>query len=292
MRDVQEEEPRLGLKIDRVGVRGIGKKIVIYTPRGELQFDVTLDAYVDLPLTKRGIHMSRNIEAFIEAIEESRKNKFATLEEILLNACRGLLKKHPNASRAEFSAKTRYYYEEDFTGIRVPQPADVSISTILDRGGEDRMSVQVSIYGMTVCPSAQLMFHETEGSSLPLAPSHTQRVRLQVGAITRKRFVRIEHLIDAARHAFSAPTVDLLKKPDEHQLIRYALERPRFIEDLVRYALHNIYRTLLEGKYPWDSILHVEAESLESVHPHNTFACRTATLRELHMEHKIGRKQM
>lgn len=285
-RDVQEEEPKLALKIDRVGIRGARKKVVIYTPKGELQFDVVLDAYVDLPVTKRGAHMSRNIEAFVEAIEETRKKKFATLEEILLNTCRGLLQKHPHANRAEISAKTCYYFEENFTGSRVSQPADVTISTILDRKGEDKRRVAVSVLGMTVCPSAQQMFHETEKTPLAFAPSHTQRARLQVGAVTRERFVRIEHLIKAARRAFSAPTVDLLKKPDEHTLIRHAFERPRFIEDLVRHALYNLYRTLLEDGYPSDSILHVEAESYESVHPHNTFACRTVTLGELIEEEK------
>ena len=286
MKDVQEEKPKLTLKIDRVGIRGVRRKIAIYTPEGQLQFDVALDAYVDLPITKRGIHMSRNIEAFVEAIEETKKEKFATLEEILLNTCRGLLQKHPNANRAELSAKTSYYFEEDFTGTRVSQPADVTISTVLNRGGEDMRSVAVSIQGMTVCPSAQRMFHETEKTPLALAPSHTQRVRLEVGTVTRGRFVRIERLIEAARHAFSAPTVDLLKKPDEHTLIRHAFERPRFIEDLVRHALHNLCRILSVDGYPLDSVLRVEAESHESVHPHNTFACRTATLEELTEEEK------
>ena len=290
-KDVQEEEPELPLKIDRVGIRGVKRKISIYTPKGQLQFDVVLDAYVDLPVTKRGIHMSRNIEAFVEAIEEARKEKFATLEEILLKACRGLLGKHAHATRAELSAKTCYYFEEDFTGTLVPQPAEVTLSTVVDRNGDDRKSVTVCIQGLTVCPSAQKTYHEIEKIPLPLAPSHTQRVRLQVGATTGGKFVRIEHLIDAARRAFSAPTVDLLKKPDEHELIRYAFERPRFIEDLVRHTLHNLYCTLLDDKYPSDSVLHVEAESYESIHPYNTFASRTVTLGELQKERKRVSKE-
>lgn len=279
--EVQEEEPEVALRINRVGIKGVRRKVTIYTPKGELQFDVMMDAYVDLPVSKRGIHMSRNIEAFVEAIEQAQREKPPILEEVLLSGCRRLLQKHLHATRAEMIAKTTYYYEEDFTGVRTPQAADVVITAMLDRGGRDRRSVSVSILGITVCPSAQAMYSKMEKTCLPHTPSHSQRVRLTVQVTTEGRFVRLEQLIDVARRAFSAPTVGLLKKSQEHLLIRHAFERPRFIEDLVRYALYDVYRALISGKYPKNTVLHVEAESYESVHPHNSYASRTATLREL-----------
>jgi len=287
--EVQEEEPEVALRINRVGVKGVRKKVTIYTPQGQLQFDVEMDAYVDLPVSRRGIHMSRNIEAFVEAIEQAQKEKPAILEEVLSSGCRRLLQKHPYATRAEMVAKTTYYYEEDFfTGVRTPQAADVVITTMLDRGGRNKRSVSVSILGITVCPSAQAMYSRMEKTRLPHTPSHSQRAKLTVQVSTEGRFVRLEQLIDAARRAFSAPTVSLLKKSQEHLIIRHAFERPRFIEDLVRYALRNVYRVLLGGKYPKNTVLHVEAESYESVHPHNAYASRTATLREL-MDEENGK---
>jgi GTP cyclohydrolase-4 len=288
--EVQEEEPELALRINRVGIRGVRRKVTIYTPKGELQFDVVMDAYVDLPVSKRGIHMSRNIEAFVEAIEQAQRERPAILEEVLSSGCRRLLQKHPYATRAEMIAKTTYYYEEDFTGVNTPQAADVAITTMLDRGGKDKRSVSVSILGITVCPSAQAMYSRMEKTRLPHTPSHSQRAKLTVQVITEGRFVRLEQLIEAARRAFSAPTVSLLKKSQEHLLIRHAFERPRFIEDLVRYALHDVYRMLLADKYPKNTVLHVEAESYESVHPHNAYASRTATLRELMDEEKRGKR--
>lgn len=289
-KEVQEEEPEIALRINRVGIKGVKRKVTIYTPKGQLQFDVVIDAYVDLPVSKRGIHMSRNIEAFVEAIEQAQKEKLPILEEVLLSGCRRLLQKHSYATRAEMIAKTTHYYEEDFTGVRTPQAADIVITTMLDRGERDRRSVSVSIFGITVCPSGQAMYSRMEKTKLPHTPSHSQRVRLTVGVTTEGRFVRIEQLIDAARRAFSAPTVSLLKKSQEHLLIRRAFERPRFIEDLVRYVLHNVCRVLLSGRYPKDTVLHVEAESYESVHPHNAYASRTATLRELIDEEKRKRR--
>lgn len=285
-KDVQEEEPEVALRISRVGIKGVRRKVTIYTPEGQLQFDIVIDAYVNLPVSKRGIHMSRNIEAFVEAIEQAQMEKPPLLEEVLLSGCRRLLQKHTYATRAEMIARTTYYYEEDFTGARAPQAADVIITAMLDRDGKDRRSVSVSILGITVCPSAQAMYSKMEKTQLPHTPSHSQRARLTLRVTTEKKFVRIEQLIDAARRAFSAPTVSLLKKSQEHLLIRHAFERPRFIEDLMRHAMHNVYRLLFADKYSKSTVLHVEAESYESVHPHNAYASRTATLRELIDEEK------
>lgn len=166
-KEVQEEEPEVALRINRVGITGVRRKITIYTPEGQLQFDVVIDAYVDLHNSKRGIHMSRNIEAFIEAIEQAQREKPPLLEEVLLSGCRRLLHKHSYATRAEMIAKTTYYYEENFTGARAPQAADIVISVMLDRDGKDRRSVSTSIIGVTVCPSAQTMYSKMEKTPCP-----------------------------------------------------------------------------------------------------------------------------
>lgn len=284
--DIHDEEPEITLKVDRVGVKGVKKKFVTHTPEGRLQYDVVSDAYVDVPRTKRGTHMSRDIEAFVEVMEKARKERAASLEEILHSACRRLLRKHPYASRAEITAKTRYQYEEDFTNLSSSEGADVTITTLLNRKGKNRKSVAVKVPGMTVCPCAQTTYHEVEGGKLSRSPSHTQRVDLSLEATTEERLVRMERLIDAARRAFSAPTVSLLKRSDEYDLIHRAFERPRFIEDLVRHALHNLYHVLLDDGYPEDTSLYVEAESYESIHPHNAYARRRTTLGELIEEGK------
>lgn len=278
---MQDEEPEIVLGVDKVGVRNVKKKFVTYTPEGKFHYDVVTDAYIDLPKTRRGAHMSRDIEVFTKAIEEARSERLESLEEILDSACWKLLERHPYASRAELIARTRYQYEEDFTGHKISEGADVTIGAQIDRNGGERKSVTIRVPGMIVCPSAQATFHEVEGTSLSRSPSHSQRAYLTIETTTEGRLVRMERLIDAARRAFSAPVVSLLKRPDEHALIRRAFERPRFIEDLARHALRNVYRILLEGEYPEDTAIKVEAESHESIHPHNVCACHESTLGEL-----------
>jgi GTP cyclohydrolase-4 len=280
MADIQEEKPNVPLSIDRVGIKGVRRKISIYTPK-EHQFETVLEAYVALPKTKRGIHMSRNIEAFVEAIEEARKRRVSSLEEVLKRACGFLLSKHPYATKAELVAKTLFYFLEDFTGRGVFQPAEVTITSSLDRGGRGWNTVSTKITGMTVCPSAQRTFSEAEGADLIQSPSHSQRVDLLIRVGTHDQFFDMKHLVEASQRAFSSPTVSLLKKREEYLLIKNAFERPRFIEDVLREALNHIYIVLKSSGYSLDTSIYIEAESYESIHPHNVFACREVTLGEL-----------
>lgn len=284
VKEVQEKEPEIVLKVNRVGIKGVRKRIVTQSPEGELQFDTVLDAYVDLPKEQRGVHMSRNVEVFQEAIEKARRERTATLENVLIVICRNLLKKHKYASRAEVNAKTNYYFKEDLYDAQVYQAADVTMTISIERNGKDERRVAVTIPGMTVCPSAQKTYHEVEGTPLIQSPSHTQRAHISIEVKTEEKFVRFKHLVNAARRAFSAPSVSLLKRPDEHKLVKHAFENPRFIEDIVRYALHDIYHVLVDEGYPNNTVLRVDAESFESIHPYNVYARRIATLGELKEE--------
>ena len=285
LKEIQDEEPEIPLSIDKVGVRGVRRRIVTQSPKGPLFFDVVLDAYVDLPANRRGIHMSRNIEAFIEAIDQARVKGAPLIENVLEDACLILLEKHPYASKAEIKANTTFFYNEDFAGISSEEAANVSIVVIVDKNGSRHYSISVSVYGMTVCPSAQETYHQIEGTPLHKSPSHSQRAKLTLTVSTKGFFVRIEDLIDAARLAFSAPATSLLKREDEHLLVKKAFEKPRLVEDLVRYALHNVYHILRSNNCPEDTLISVEAESFESIHIHNAYASRTVTLEAVSYTH-------
>lgn len=283
-RDVQEREPEIALKIDKVGVKSVKKKISTQTPEGPFFYDVVLDAYVDLPKTQRGTHMSRDIEAFMEAIEEARKEESSSLEEVLEDICSKLIQKHTYATRAELVAKTWHQYKENIAGHDTSEGADITISVSMERDSGNKKTVTVEVPGMTVCPCAQKTFQDSENTELYKSPSHTQRVNLSITATTEEKLVRLDWLIDSARRAFSAPTQSLLKREDEYNLIKKAYENPRFIEDLIRHALHNCYHKLKKESYPENTILKIEAESLESIHPHNAYASRETTLKELNKE--------
>ena len=282
--DVQETEPRVKLRIDRVGVRGVRTRFPLRSPWGTLIYEVELDAYVELPSNRRGIHMSRNIEAFAEAIYEAREGEHTTIEDILRNIARKLLEKHDYTSRAEVVARTAYFFD---VGPRagISEPVDVILRLRLSREGEEIRVLSISLMGFTVCPCAQHMFSSREGTELHKSPSHTQRARLTATIITDGGKVpRIDELAELLREAFSAPVFSLLKRKDEYAVIKEGFSRPRFVEDVVRHALDLIYGYLASRGFPGNTRIKVEAESYESIHPYNAYACREVSLGELASE--------
>ena len=72
-RDVQNEKPSLSLAINRVGVKGVHRRISICTSAQSSTYDVELDAFIDLPRNQRGAHMSRIVEAILEAIDGGKE---------------------------------------------------------------------------------------------------------------------------------------------------------------------------------------------------------------------------
>ena len=74
-------------------------------------------------------------------------------------------------------------------------------------------------------------------------------------------------------------TSELLKRPDEYDMVRRAHLRPQFVEDVVRDVLSEIYTTL--GEYPDTVKLNIEAESYESIHGHDIQAETSLTLAQL-----------
>ena len=285
-RDVQSERPEIPLLIERVGIKGVKRRIKIYNVDETLSYDIKIDAFVDLPGEQRGIHMSRNIEVILESIEEASKGKFSTLEELLENICKKLLVKHSYASKAEVYGETTYFYKTKAFNNEIYEDADVMLRVSASKDGKVKWCTGVSIYGFTVCPCAQAMYSDLEGVDLERSPSHTQRARLYVGVETRGRVARIEWLIKAAREAFSAPTISLLKREDEYKLIKAAFKNAKFIEDVVRSALLGTAVTLMNKKFPLDTKIIVKGESFESIHPFNAYAYRSAYLKDLYSEVK------
>ncbi len=284
IRDVQNEKPEIPLVIERVGVKGVKRRIRIYSPTETLSYDIKLDAYVDLPKDQRGIHMSRNIEVILEAIDEASSGKFSTLEELLEAICHRLLDKHSYASKAEVHGETTYFYKAEVFDNEIYEAADVRLRVSVDKSGGIKWCTGVTIEGMTVCPCAQAMYSDLEGTELFRSPSHTQRAKLFVGVETTGRVARIEWLINSAINAFSAPTISLLKREDEYKLIKRAFENARFIEDVVRNALYNIAVKLIKEKFPEETKIIVKGESFESIHPFNAYAYRKAYLKDINLE--------
>jgi len=163
-----------------------------------------------------------------------------------------------------------------------------------------RKQIGVEIEGLTVCPCAQELVksHIREAllnmnlredlvntiiEIIPIA-SHLQRGKaLLIVHVWEHEKVDFKDLIEIVESSFSSPIYDLLKRPDERQLILNAHRNPKFAEDVVRTMLKNFLEKY-GGKLSDDTLLIAQQESYESVHGHNVYAERILTLRELKEE--------
>jgi len=280
--EIQDREPLIPIPLEKIGFRGVRRRITLNTPEGPLALDLTLDLLVSIGDERRGAHLSRNIEALDlgELLVEERPR---SLEDYLKSVARRLLDLHDYAYKAEARAKTVYYARLEYVNITGLEPVDVDVRVEVSRSGEELWSTRVTVAGMSVCPSAQETIARLTGGSP--APSHVQRVYLSGRATTRGEMVRIEDVAAALSQSFSAPAFTLLKRMDEARLVLEAHRNPKFAEDIAREALLNMAR-ILSSKLNGDAVLEAEVVSLESIHPHNVYAYARGTLRSLlhHLE--------
>ncbi len=214
----------------------------------------------------------------------------ATSVESLVGAiARRLLEGAAGCDRAEAGLAGTYFLERTIpSGRGSLEPYGVTARAVAERGERDgrrvrvvRTEVGVEVVGISACPCAMEVVRELMGAppGQPM-PTHSQRnrttIRLDAPAADG---IDIDALIQLAEESQSAPTFALLKRGDEGRLVYDAHRQPRFVEDVVREVLHRLVARL--PSLPDDTHVTVRSVSEESIHKHDAFAERQATLGEL-----------
>jgi len=289
--DVQYRRGDIGFKLTRVGVTGVRKPVLVKregknnTLNGAL--NCSLDIFVDLPAEQKGSHLSRNVEVLKEVVNESISNPVSGLENMASDICKKLLIHHEYAQTAAVNIVAEY-----FRGSITPFGRETfEIYKLLAKGcivrGETvRKSIGVEVIGMTACPCAQQTVTEMLecDTDIPIMSHNQRNVCTVMFTLDDDVDIEADELIDLVQTAFSSPTYELLKRDDEGKVVINAHTNPKFVEDVVRSALKSIVE-----KYehlPDNVEILVKSESEESIHKHNAFAERTATLEELRKEYK------
>jgi GTP cyclohydrolase IV len=164
-----------------------------------------------------------------------------------------------------------------------------------------RRLVGVEAQGMTACPCAQELVTdqarerlEADGFSedeitrvfehVPVA-THNQRGigTLFVGCPeTSEGSIEAANLLEIVENAMSSEIYELMKRPDELEVVEKAHRRPRFVEDCVREMI----RMALEEfeSFGEDAFLMARQENLETIHKHSVVAERYGLLGDLSRE--------
>jgi len=303
--DIQACVPDFPFNLTRVGVTGVKKLIKI--ERGGDERPVVLisdfEVFVDLPSDRKGANLSRNFEAIDEVLEDAINRPVYVIEELCGEIAKRLLARHEYATRAEVKMKSEYIVRRQtpFTRATCQEVVDIFAEAVARAGpaGYLRKTVGAEVMGMTACPCAQEIMKEQARSELikaglsedatsdlltrlPMA-THNQRGRGSISIEVRdRRCVSIDRIIKIIEESMSSKVYGLLKRPDEALVVSRAHSNPRFVEDCVRTMAQKTVEAFCD--LPDDAAVTLKQINEESIHQHNAFAERTATMGELRAE--------
>ena len=288
--DVQYRKGDTWSKLTKVGVTGVRKPVVVKREgvnsalNGAL--NCSIDIFVDLPAEQKGSHLSRNVEVLSDVVEESIKVPVTGLENMASEMCRKLLVHHEYAQTANVDIEAEYFRESKTPlGRGTLELYKLLASGSAVRGSKVRKMIGAEVIGMTACPCAQQTVSEMMACSegVPVMSHNQRNVCTAMLMMDDDVDVEADEIIDIIQGAFSSPTFELLKRDDEGQVVINAHNNPRFVEDVVRNVLESIVERY--GGLPDNVEITARSESEESIHKHNAFAERTATLGELRAEY-------
>jgi len=299
--DVQARRPTTHVSLSRVGITGVHKAIRIGAGSEEQLFHAEIEAFVDLHPKQKGAHMSRFEEVVEQAIDEVVLGESLKAETLAAHIAERV-RDRQGGLRAEVTITARYPQDKEapLSGMRTQGMYSLIGSAVASERGTRRL-VGVQAQGMTACPCAQEELRgrarerlENDGFSedeiervfehVPVA-THNQRGlgTLYVGCPeTCEAPIEASRLVEIVEESMSSEIYELMKRPDEAEVVEKAHRRPRFVEDCVREAI----RMAVEEYGPLGDGVFVMSrqENLETIHQHNVVAERYGMVGELRRE--------
>jgi GTP cyclohydrolase FolE2 len=252
--DVQNEKPENEIELNKVGVQGLRKYVIVNGTEKKYHTIVTINSYIKLPSNLRGVHMSRFAESIDEIPEET-----TSIEDLAQKISQTSLEKH------HFDCCTKVFCEFPFDRTRPNGEKEKGIAQMTAKysTATKRKSLGVSVNGALACPCSREMCGGL---------THNQRGNLSIDIDVSKGNIDPEEIIEVCSQSFSSPTFSILKRPEEKKLVEQMHQNARFVEDVVRKCVQ-----FLREKYPMRYCV-VKCASYESIHDHNAFSEWRGTL--------------
>jgi GTP cyclohydrolase-4 len=276
-RDVPEEVPSFRMALSEVGISG--KTVWIRLREGHLPFQAAVG--VALPRDVRGIHMSRIEEAISQLHERffpDPRHYAAELSRLVLGRQLGdtawvrLVGKIPLLRRTSVSGRS------SVDAVEISAEAEASRS---DDGVCVKTVIGARVSHMTACPCTQVyngaLFPGSSGHLPP--PTHSQRSVTALSVEEYRGSPSYGEILDCLEAALHV-TQDLMKRPDEAEMVLKAHREPQFVEDTTRGVAREI--GLRFGvRLPADARIIIETLSLESIHIHDVRCVLRTTVGEI-----------
>lgn len=303
--DVQSTCPDVRINLTRVGVKNVKKLVEVMRPnKRPVIFISTFDVFVDLPGSLKGANLSRNFEVIDEVLQQAIDGEVSEIEELCSAVARKLLDRHEYADRTEVQMRSQFMVKRETPVSKTSchEVVKVHARAIAQRTFHEpliRKSIGAEVTGMTACPCAQNIMQEHAAhvltdlgiedekiekffAEVPMA-THNQRGRGFLCIETDdEEHVDLETIITILKDSMSARTYELLKRGDESFVVMAAHKNPRFVEDCVREMAKQVLGAF--AYLPGDSRITIKQTNEESIHQHDAYAERKATLAELVVE--------
>ena len=239
--------------------------------------------------------------AYTVLAQQAIDGKVNEIENLCSVVARKLLDHHEYADRTEVLMRSEFMVKRETPVIHTicHEVVKVHARAIARRTFRDpivRKSIGAEVTGMTACPCAQNIMKDRANhvlsdlgmvqdkidaffAEVPMA-THNQRGRGFLCIETDDdQHVDLEKIINILKESMSAGIYELLKRGDEGSVVLAAHKNPRFVEDCVREMAKKV---LAEFDYlAGDSVVTIKQTNEESIHQHDAYAERRATLAEL-----------
>lgn len=264
-------------------------------------FISTFDVFVDLPGSLKGANLSRNFEVIDEVLQQAIDGEVKEIENLCSAVARKLLDRHEYADRTEVLMRSEFMVKRETpvshtTSHEIVKVHARAIARRTFRAPIVRKSIGAEVTGMTACPCAQNIMKERAMhvlqdlgvqntvideffTEVPMA-THNQRGRGFLCIETDDdQHVDLERIIRILKNSMSSGIYELLKRGDEGHVVLAAHKNPRFVEDCVREMAKKV---LADFEYlSGDSVVTIKQTNEESIHQHDAYAERRATIAEL-----------
>ncbi|MCI4462349.1 MAG: GTP cyclohydrolase I FolE2 [Thermogladius sp.] len=251
-RDIHDDKPEHEIRVDAVGIGWIPLPPLV---KGKIILNPMVKVLVDLPSYKRGAHLSRSYRTLRSMRGEEVFERPESLAERLLEL-------HDYSRRAVvvLRAKGLLVDGDDYRRFKAFK------KVVYERGsGALRRVVGYGFTTSNACPCALDTSLQLLGKPL----THIQRVLVEVYIKSRGRLpVEEEEFIAELSGVVQPSLKGFLNRPNEVEFIRRLVEKPMFVEDIVR-EVGNWLKSRLSGL---GGVGVVKAVSLESIHEYNAEA--------------------
>jgi GTP cyclohydrolase-4 len=303
--DTQATLPEVRINLTRVGVKNVKKLVEVARPgKRSVIFISNFHVFVDLPSSLKGANLSRNFEVIDEVLQQAIVGQVNGIEEVCSAVARKLLDHHEYADRTEVNMKSLFMVKREtpVSETECHEVVKVVASAIAQRNASNpivRKSIGAEVTGMTACPCAQNIMKEIATNELidldvprrtveeflervPMA-THNQRGKGFLCIETDDdQHVELETVINILKDSMSARIYELLKRGDESHVVFSAHKNARFVEDCVREMAKRVIANFKD--LPGDSLVTIKQTNEESIHQHDAYAERKATIAELKAE--------